>query len=381
MDYAPSPTISIPKEKFSESIEIKEEEIIHKLNIEVINENITLTIKYKSDLMKEYEISLTLDEITKKHKIFSVLESLKEFVEIIKNSINNQNLSIKILDDKKLILELKCLYIYKLETIQFELIKKQINFELIAETLFKKISDLTENYKNLEINYNNLIEENKSIKKENEQIKERLTNLENKFNSPKNEINEQNDNNSDKKEISINSLIINEELNMVLSSIKQKMNKDIKEIKKIYQASTDGSQTSKFHEKCDNIENTLILYKSAGNRRFGAFTSKKWKSEGNPEKDENCFLFSLDRKKIYFPKNDNYYKLSFSAWEGPSFFLKENYDIHCIVVEENAFNKNALKTYEKKFIDIFENDGNALSEDGNSLGTYAKEIEVFQVIF
>ena len=188
MDYAPSPTISIPKEKFSESIEIKEEEIIHKLNIEVINENITLTIKYKSDLMKEYEISLTLDEITKKHKIFSVLESLKEFVEIIKNSINNQNLSIKILDDKKLILELKCLYIYKLETIQFELIKKQINFELIAETLFKKISDLTENYKNLEINYNNLIEENKSIQKENEQIKERLTILENKINSPKNEI-------------------------------------------------------------------------------------------------------------------------------------------------------------------------------------------------
>ena len=43
--------------------------------------------------------------------------------------------------------------------------------------------------------------------------------------------------------------------------------------------------------------------------------------------------------------------------------------------------KNALKTYEKKFIDIFENDGNALSEDGNSLGNYAKEIEVFQVIF
>ena len=28
-----------------------------------------------------------------------------------------------------------------------------------------------------------------------------------------------------------------------------------------------------------------------------------------------------------------------------------------------------------KFDDIFEKDGNAFSEDGNSLGTYAKELE------
>ena len=127
MDYTPSPTILTPKEQFSESIEIKEEENIHKLNIEVINQNITLNIIYKGELMKEYEINLTLDEIKQKHKIFSLLESLKEFVEIIKDSINNKKLSIKIFDDKKLILELLCLYIYKHETMQFELIKKQIN--------------------------------------------------------------------------------------------------------------------------------------------------------------------------------------------------------------------------------------------------------------
>ena len=127
MDYTPSPTILTPKEQFSESIEIKEEENIDKLNIEVINQNITLNIIYKGELMKEYEINLTLDEIKQKHKIFSLLESLKEFVEIIKDSINNKKLSIKIFDDKKLILELLCLYIYKHETMQFELIKKQIN--------------------------------------------------------------------------------------------------------------------------------------------------------------------------------------------------------------------------------------------------------------
>ena len=381
MDEAPSPSVSTPKEQFSESIEIKQEDNIYKLNIEVINQNITLNILEEKELMNEYELILTLNEIKQKHKIFSVLESFKDFIEIIKESINKQKLSIKIIDEKRLELEIIAEYFFRKDPIQFEIKKKQINFELITKNLYNKISILTENFKNLEIRYNNIIEENKSFKEENEKIKERLTILENKINSSKNEINEQNNNNNEKKEISINSVIMNEELNMVLSAIKQKMNKDIKEAKKLYQASIDGSQTSKFHEKCDNVENTLILYKSAGNRRFGAFASKKWKSEGKPEIDENCFLFSLDKKKIYLPKKDNYYKLSFSTYEGPSFLLKNIYDTYCIVVEQNAFNRNALKTYEKKFGDIFEEDGNALSEDGNSLGTFAKELEVFQILF
>ena len=61
--------------------------------------------------------------------------------------------------------------------------------------------------------------------------------------------------------------------------------------------------------------------------------------------------------------------------------LKDIYDKYCIVLQENSFNARSLKTYEKKFEDIFEGDGNALSNDGNCLGTIFNDYEVFQIIF
>ena len=39
------------------------------------------------------------------------------------------------------------------------------------------------------------------------------------------------------------------------------------------------------------------------------------------------------------------------------------------------------KLMKKKFEDVFDGDGNALSEDGNSLGVNTTEIEVFQIVF
>ena len=142
MDEAPSPSVSTPKEQFSESIEIKQEDNIYKLNIEVINQNITLNILEEKELMNEYELILTLNEIKQKHKIFSVLESFKGFIEIIKESINKQKLSIKIIDEKRLELEIIAEYFFRKDPIQFEIKKKQINFELITKNLYNKISIL-----------------------------------------------------------------------------------------------------------------------------------------------------------------------------------------------------------------------------------------------
>ena len=180
---------------------------------------------------------------------------------------------------------------------------------------------------------------------------------------------------------SINSSIMEkDEFDIIYPEIKDRINKEIKEINKLYQAKTDRGKTEIFHEKCDNIKNTLILYKSAGKGRFGAFASKAWKSKGESKLDKNCFLFSLDKKKIYLPKNDNYYKLSRNTFDGPSFFLNNIYDTYCISLQIDAFQARALKTYEKKFEEIFFGDGNALSEDGNALGINLEDYEVFQIV-
>ena len=85
----------------------------------------------------------------------------------------------------------------------------------------------------------------------------------------------------DKKDLDNNKSEIMEEddKKMIYLEIENKMNKKIKEIKKLYQATKDGGDSKIFHLKCDNIPNTLVLIKSQGQKRFGGFTPIPWKSE------------------------------------------------------------------------------------------------------
>ena len=95
------------------------------------------------------------------------------------------------------------------------------------------------------------------------------------------------------------------EINLINSAIKSRLKKEIKELKKLYQATIDGDRAIDFHPKCDNIPNTLALIKSAGNRRFGGFTIHVWESSNGQYKDDkNTFLFSLDKQRIYPYKNN-----------------------------------------------------------------------------
>ena len=377
---APLPGVSTPKESISEYFEIKQDDNNYKLNIKIIKQDIILNILDEKSLMREYEIKLTLNEIKQIHKIFLVLSSCKEFIDFIKVLIKNQKLSIKKSIESQITIEFTVDYLYKQYLIKIDLLQKAINFELIALDLYKKISILNKSFKNLENNYKFIKEENQAIKKENMNIKDRIKNLEDIILSLKQEkIKINNKTEKISLPISINSAIMEKnEFLMIYSEIKLKMNKEIKEIKKLYQATRDGDEPFIFHEKCDNIANTLVLYKSAGNRRFGGFTSECWTSKGETKLDKNSFLFSLDQKKIYPPNNNNYYEIECYPDEGPNFISDGHY---CIQIRDNPLKKKSLFTNEKGHKEMFYGEINALSEDGNFNGIYSKEYEVFQIIF
>ena len=377
---APLPGVSTPKESISEYFEIKQDDNNYKLNIKIIRQDIILNILDEKSLMREYEIKLTLNEIKQIHKIFLVLSSCKEFIDFIKVLIKNQKLSIKKSIESQITIEFTVDYLYKQYLIKIDLLQKAINFELIALDLYKKISILNKSFKNLENNYKFIKEENQAIKKENMNIKDRIKNLEDIILSLKQEkIKINNKTEKISLPISINSAIMEKnEFLMIYSEIKLKMNKEIKEIKKLYQATRDGDEPYIFHEKCDNIANTLVLYKSAGNRRFGGFTSECWTSKGETKLDKNSFLFSLDQKKIYPPNNNNYYEIECYPDEGPNFISDGHY---CIQIRDNPLKKKSLFTNEKGHKEMFYGEINALSEDGNFNGIYSKEYEVFQIIF
>ena len=170
MEDAPLPTFMTPKETISELFEIKQKEKNYKLKVEIINENIYLNILEEKDIMNEYEIILTLNELKQIDKIFSMFSSCQDFLDYMKALIKNNKLSINNTLESQITIELIVEYLFKQNIIKIDLNKKKVNIELIAKDLFNKISSLSENY-------SNLIQENKKIKEENKNLNEEIKNL------------------------------------------------------------------------------------------------------------------------------------------------------------------------------------------------------------
>ena len=158
------------------------------------------------------------------------------------------------------------------------------------------------------------------------------------------------------------------------------MNKKVKGLEKIYQASIEGGDSSIFHSKCDNIPNTLTLIFSEKGRIFGGFTSETWDISGKYKDDKKSFLFSIDKLKIYSYKCNGkaiYCHKDFGLTFGAGFSNK---------IGKNALIRKELYTYEF-YPDgcsyYFNNDLSALSESGKGKATYiyAREYEVYKILF
>ena len=172
-------------------------------------------------------------------------------------------------------------------------------------------------------------------------------------------------------------IMTNYEDKIIFGEIQLKMNKPIKSIKKLYQATIDGGDPINFHKKCDNIPNTLVIIKSEGNRNFGGFTPIPWKSEGGGKKDsENkTFVFSLDNKKTYFLKDEYYAAVYHDEKYGPCFG-----DLDDISIDGNPIKEKCLVILRFNF--NYNGDyRNPLSEYEYPNKIKALEYEVFQIIF
>ena len=67
----------------------------------------------------------------------------------------------------------------------------------------------------------------------------------------------------------------------------------------IYKATLDSDKAAVFHNKCDFATKSLVLVKSTNDKRFGGYTTCSWEGNSIEKKDDNAFVFSLDKMKIY----------------------------------------------------------------------------------
>ena len=67
----------------------------------------------------------------------------------------------------------------------------------------------------------------------------------------------------------------------------------------LYKATIDSDKAEVFHKKCDFANSTLVLVKSKNGKRFGGYTTQDWNGNSVEKKDDNAFVFSLDKMAIY----------------------------------------------------------------------------------
>ena len=288
----------------------------------------------------------------------------------------------------------------KLQSIEIDLFPEKIDLDLNMKEIWEELINIKEKIKKIDnLKNKEKDDEISNLKNEIEELKNEINNLKNENKEKDKKINDLRNENviikNENKEIikkfdeinkeinyikvtkSDTSMIMNryEEESFIFNEIENKINKRIKEIKKLYQATIDGGDAKNFHNKCDDISNTLVLILSQGHRRFGGFTPIPWKSDGGYKSDPEMktFVFSLDNKKIYYLKKKEpvavYHDYSF----GPCFGVGQD-----IGIKGNPIKEKTLFTNQWSY--DYEGGNQSLSEY-NSSNIKALEYEVFQIIF
>ena len=326
-----------PPNPFSNSI-IKEYQIITNntnFNLSIYFSNsLFFKLKYlnENDELNKFEKKLLLDDLKKISKWFNIFDSLDEVFSDIIKLIENKQINIIIENNiAKLIFDIN---MEKIKEVIINLEKK----ELTKDELIDK-----------------LIEENKQLKLRLNNLEKRFDSLEEKFNNLKNKKAE----NIYKNDIIYSDIINNEDkkiLNIWFNS-----NND-KTIKLLYKASIDGDNYNDFYRLCENKGPTITIVLTTEGLKFGGYTSISWSNpnnEGNNTKyyeDKNAFIFSLDKKKKYYPKANDKYQVCMYSDRGPSFGGGNDLSLHNKCLHNNNSYNRCPETYQTKKYEL--NGGN-----------------------
>ena len=167
---------------------------------------------------------------------------------------------------------------------------------------------------------------------------------------------------------SLNTISRIKDLDKINYKLRKILNKNKIEFKLIYKGTIDGDSSIKFHEKCDNYKNTLVLIYSSINKKFGGFTTRTWEGEDINKTDDHCFIFSVEKGIIYdFDEDEDAIKCSEEY--GPIF-------VNQIAIFDNFITQGGIITNIAKTFNMKEDD--ELLDAYEKFGV--KDVEVYHVI-
>ena len=314
MDDAPPILMETPKTyskiDYIEEITINKEKENYKIHFGIQGND--LLIKAESENTKNiyyYQYCFTINELQNISMIFSMYKAAKEIIAFLKDlkfeiEEKNENLLLKFnvfmpngqnklieLVLKKCLLDTNNIIKYLLEKIK----SMETNIKNLEENIKLEKTKYNSEIKELKDNISNLKENNIRYENENKKLWEEINKLKESqiiFNNKEDAIN------------SFDSKIIEskDNINFILDYIKQNdKSLNISKIKLLFRGSRDGERTKTCHELCDNKQHVLIIMKSETGYIFGGYSKIGFKANKILEYkiDNNCFLFSLNLKKIY----------------------------------------------------------------------------------
>ena len=156
-----------------------------------------------------------------------------------------------------------------------------------------------------------------------------------------------------------------------LELLTKKINKDNKKLtlNLLYKATADSDKAAAFHAKCDEAKSSIVLVETDKGKRFGGYTTHSWAGDCTDKKDEDAFVFSLDKMETYdnIPGED---AIGCYPKFGPIFLGCQ------IRIYDNAFTKGGT-TFERA---LNFNTKEDYELTGGERAFKVKEIEVYEVI-
>ena len=340
--------------------------------------NETPNLKMKNKILEHNRSNIRTKSLNQKDNIFNILDKIKIISDSSESSPkeednNNNNNNIELEDEKKLIETSK----------RFKKIKKNIidsdtpNENKTPKNLHKKGSN--KDY-NSEFSFKNILAPNQPNQNSTNDLKQTSAQI-NSRNSDKSKIALQKTYQkkySSKKKINnkFSSIIKTfSEKKLLLSSVPQNPNKKNSDLKfqLIYKASIDGDSTNDFHDLCDNESDVIVAIETDSGLRFGGFTKIGFDSSCKSKVDDDAFLFSFDKMKIY-KIIKGYKAIVCYPQSGPCFFGSKNDIIHIGDKFLNNYSHTEKKnnTYESMEDDYELNNGEPQF--------LIKELEIFKIL-
>ena len=274
------PALSLKSKEYTLSSENKSFKIKINLSSNIIIEATELG-KVKGIYYSNF---FSLENLVKLSKGFKICEDINEAYDIVEQIFENKKSVLKYNNENEILVIIKVdLPGGKMQEVNLALNKKEMNKNSIIEELMVKVNQLEEENKNLKKNLNEVIERIEKLEKyfseeiEDKRIIEEIG-LNTKIIKQKNDI-----------QFIVNRLINNDE-----NKKQKKINFNL-----LYRATRDGDTSNNFHNRVDNKNSHLSIIETKKGLKFGVYIDKPFKGTGNVINDNNCFIFSLNLKKIY----------------------------------------------------------------------------------